>query len=181
MDKSRLPIEDRRDASQPARAASAQRNSQADPAAIIDTSKVSELLWNRPDPSPWGKYKADMTINSYKKTLTCHVDVKKMLPGHDPTVSVLYRRAGLDCLLAEEEQFSSATTLRLVDPEGLPRDKTMGPLNTRSLTNVRHHVRERGSPNRKGVFLVENKPTTDITKCTDRSLSLVKVRMRIFE
>ena len=34
--------------------------------------------------------------------------------------------------MAEEEQFSSATTLRLVDLEGLPRDNTIGALNMRS-------------------------------------------------
>ena len=49
-------------ANQPKKVPSAQKNSQADPAAIIDTSKTSELLWNRPDPSPSGRYKADMAI-----------------------------------------------------------------------------------------------------------------------
>ena len=53
-----------------------------------------------------------------------------MLNGHDPTVSGLYRTAGVDWFLAEEEQFGSATTLRLVDLEVLPRDNTMGPLIT---------------------------------------------------
>ena len=43
----------------------------------------------------------------------------------------LYRTAGVYWLLTEEEPFSSATTLRLVDLECLPRDITMGPLNTR--------------------------------------------------
>ena len=33
----------------------------------------------------------------------------------------------------------------------------MGPLNTRSLTDVRHQVRERAPPNRRGKFLVENR------------------------
>ena len=117
-------------ASQPTRAPSAQRNSQADPAAIIDRSKISAVLWKRPGPSPCGRYKADMVIKLDMKTLTCHVDAKKMLNGHDPTVSGLYRIAGADWLLAEEEQFSSAATLRLVDLEGLPRDTTMGSPNT---------------------------------------------------
>ena len=99
-----------------------------------------------------------MTTKLSMKTLTCHVDVKKKLNGHDPTLSGLYRIASVDWLLAKEEQFSSATTLRLVDLEGLPRDSTMGPLNTRSRTEVRHQAREKARPNRKGKFLVENKP-----------------------
>ena len=55
---------------------------------------------------------------------------------------------------AGEEQISSATTLRLVDWEGLHRDNTMGPLNTRSLTDVRRQVRERATPSREGKILV---------------------------
>ena len=87
-----------------------------------------------------------------------------MLNGVDPTVSVLYRIAGVDRLLADEVHISSATTLQLVDLEGLPGDNTMGPLNTRSMTGVRHQVRQRASPNRRGKFLVENRPKTGITK-----------------
>ena len=101
------------------------------------------------------------------KKLTRHADAKKKLNGHDPTVSGLYRIAGVNWLLAEEEQFSCTTTLRLVDLEGLPRDNTMGPLNTKSLTDARHQVRKRAQPNPIGNFLVENKPTTDIARCTD--------------
>ena len=78
-----------------------------------------------------GQYKADMAIKMNTMTLTCHADAKKMRNGHDPTVSGLYRIAGVDWSLAEEEQFSSATTLRLVDLEGLPRYNTMGPRNRR--------------------------------------------------
>ena len=81
-----------------------------------------------------------------------------MLNGLDPMVSGLYWIAGVDWFLADEEQFSSATTLRLADLEGLSRDNTMGPLNTLSLTDVRHQVREKAPPNRKGKFLVENRP-----------------------
>ena len=40
-------------ATQPTRTPLAQRISQADPAAVIDMSKISELLRNRPDPSNW--------------------------------------------------------------------------------------------------------------------------------
>ena len=54
--------------------------------------------------------------------------------GDGPTVSGLYRIPGVDWLLVEQEQFSSAITLRFVDLDGLPQDNTFGPLNTRSLT-----------------------------------------------
>ena len=60
--------------------------------------------------------------------------------------------------MAEEEQFSSATTLQLADLEGSPRNNTMEPLNTRSLTDVRHQVRVRDPPNHKGKILVEKRP-----------------------
>ena len=52
--------------------------------------------------------------------------------GDGPTVSGLYRMPGVDWLLAKQEQFSSATTLRFMDPDGLPQDNTFGP-------NNKHH------------------------------------------
>ena len=135
------------------RASHAQGTSRANPAAVIATSGVSELLWNIADPGLWGRYKADMAIKLSMKTLTCRADAKRMLNGFDPTVSGLYRIAGVDWLLAEKDQFSSATTFQLVDlEEGLPGDNTIGPLNTRSLTDVRHQVREKAPPNRRKNF-----------------------------
>ena len=44
------------------------------------------------------------------------------MDGDGPTVSGLYRILGVDWLLTEQEQFSSATTLRFLD--GLPQDNT---------------------------------------------------------
>ena len=64
-----------------------------------------------------------------------------MIGGDGPTVTRMYRIPGVDWLLAEQEQFSSATTLRFVDLDGLPQDNTFGPLNTRSLTDVRRRAR----------------------------------------
>ena len=140
------------------RASPAQVTSRADPAAVIDTSRVGELLWNRAYSTPWGRYKADMAIKLSMKTLTCRADATKLLNWVDPKVSSLYRIADVDWLVAEEEQFNSTATLQSADLEGLPRDNTMGPLNTRSLTDVRHQVRERAPPNRGGKILVENRP-----------------------
>ena len=91
----------------------------------------SVLLWNRPDPSGWGQYKTDMSVKLNMNTLTCREeDARKMMGGEGPTVSRLYRIPGVDWLVAGQEQFSSATTLRYVDLNGLPRDNTLGPLNT---------------------------------------------------
>ena len=118
----------------------------------------SVLLWNRPDPSGWGQYKTDMSAKLNMNTLTGREDARKMIGEEGPTVSRLYRIPGVDWLLAGHEQFSSATTLRYVDFNGLPQDNTFGPLNTRSLTNVRRRARELTPPARKGKFLAENTP-----------------------
>ena len=118
----------------------------------------SRLLWNRSDPSHWGQYKADMSAKLNMNTLTCREDAMRMTGGESPTVSRLYRIPGVDWLLAEQEKFSSSTSLRHVDLDGLPHDNTFGPLNTRSLTDVRDRTRERTPPARKGKFQTENKP-----------------------
>ena len=81
-----------------------------------------------------------------------------MIGGESPTVSRQYRIPGVDWLLAEQEQFSSTTTIRHADLNGLPQDNTFGPLNTRSLTDVRQRARELTPPARKGKFQAENKP-----------------------
>ena len=81
-----------------------------------------------------------------------------MIGGDGPTLTRLHRIPGVDSLLAEQEQFSSSTTLRFVDLDGLPQDNTFGPLNTQSLTDVRRTARELTPPARKGKFLTENKP-----------------------
>ena len=87
----------------------------------------SVLLWNRPDPSGWGQFKTDMSAKLNMNTLTSRKDARKMIGGEGPTVSRLYRIPGLDWLLAGQEQFSSATTLRYVDLNGLPQDIPLDP------------------------------------------------------
>ena len=71
----------------------------------------SVLLWNRPDPSGWGQYKTDMSARLKMSTLTCPEDARRMIGGDGPNLTRLYRKPGVDWLLAEQEQFSSATTL----------------------------------------------------------------------
>ena len=92
--------------------------------------------------------------------LTCRVDAMRMMSGEGPTVSGLYRIPGVDWLLAEQEQFSSATTLKFVDLDGLPQDILFGLLNTRSLTDVRRRARELIPPSQRDKFLTENKPNS---------------------
>ena len=126
------------------------------PAEGVEPGSV--LLWNRPDPSGWGQYKTDMSARLNMNTLTCREDARKMIGDEGPTVSRLYRIPGVDWLLVGQEQFSSVTTLRYVDLNGLPQDNTFGPLNTRSLTDVRRRARELIPSARKGKFMAENKP-----------------------
>ena len=78
--------------------------------------------------------------------------------GDGPTMSGLYRIRGMDWLLAEQKQISSATTLRFVEIDGLPQYNTFGTLNTRSLLDVRRRARELTPTSQKGKFLVENRP-----------------------
>ena len=126
------------------------------PAEGVEPGSV--LPWNRSDPSHWGQYKTDMSTKLNMNTLTCREDAMRMIGGESPSVSRLYRIPGVDWLLAEQEQFSSTTTLRHADLNGLPQDNTFGPLNTRSLTDVRQRTRELTPPARKGKFQADNKP-----------------------
>ena len=93
--------------------------------------------------------------------LTCRADARRMMGGDGPTVSGLYRIPGVNWLLAEEEHFSSATTLRFVDLDGLPQDKTFGPLNTRSFKDVPRRARKLTPPSQMGKFLTEKKPNNN--------------------
>ena len=132
------------------------QSTSAVPVEGIESSSV--LLWNRPDPNGWGQFKTDMSARLNMNTLTCREDARKMIGGEGPTVSRLYRIPGVNWLLAEHEQFSSATTLRYVDLNGLPQDNTFGRLNTRSLKDVRWRARELTPPAQEGKFLAEKKP-----------------------
>ena len=134
----------------------------ATPAEEVEPCSV--LLWNRPEPSGCGQYKKDMSTNLSMNILTCRMDAKRIMVGDNPTVSGLYRIPGVDWLLAEQDQFSSATTLRFVDRGGLPQDNTFGPLNTRSLTDVRRRARELSPPSQRDKFVTENKPNISIIR-----------------
>ena len=78
--------------------------------------------------------------------------------GDGRTVLGLYRIPGVDWLLAEQEKFSSANTLRFVELDGLPQDNTFRPLNTQSLMDVRRRPRELTPASQSGKLLTDNKP-----------------------
>ena len=48
-----------------------------------------------------------------------------------------YSITGVDWLIAAGINFSSTTALRFADLEGLPSNNTMGPVNARSLQDVK--------------------------------------------
>ena len=105
-------------------ASAAGPSTSAVPAEGVETGSV--LLWNRPDPSHWGQYKTDMSTKLNMNTLTCREDAMRTIGGEGPTVSRLYRIPGVDWLLAEQEQFSSTTTLQHADLNGLPQEIPLG-------------------------------------------------------
>ena len=137
-------------------------SSSATTAPAEEVLSTSVPLWNRPDPNAWVQYKTDMlaTLNIY--TLTSRADDRRMTDGNGPTVSGLYLISIVDWLLAEQEQFSSAIALRFVDLDGLPQDNTMGPLNTRSLMDVRRRAKELMPPLRKGKRVISPRRTSPI-------------------
>ena len=110
------------------------QSTSAVPAEGVEPSSM--LIWNCPDPSGWKQYKTDMSAKLNMNTLTCREDARRMIGGDGFTVTRLYRIPGVDWLLAEQEQFTSATTLKFMDLDGLPQDNTFGPLNTRLRTSV---------------------------------------------
>ena len=95
----------------------------------------SSLMWSRPIPSPWHVYKQDL-MNLYLQTVRFAADVMRMLNGARLSVNGLYSITGVDWLIAAGINFSSTSTLRFVDLEGLPSNNRMGPINARPLQDV---------------------------------------------
>ena len=91
-------------------ASTTSQSTSAVPAEGVEQSSV--LLCNRPDSSGWEQYKTDMLARLNMITLTCREDGRRKMSGDVPIVKRSYRIPGVDWLLAEQEQFSSATTLR---------------------------------------------------------------------
>ena len=137
-------------------AAAGNSSNNPEPAEGVDLTSV--LLWNQLDPNAWGQYKDDMSVKLNVHALACRSDTRRMMKGKGPTLSGFYRMTGVNWLLAEQEQFSSATTLRIVELDKLPQDNAMGHLKTLSLTYVRQRALELIPHLRKGKFVAENNP-----------------------
>ena len=102
----------------------------------------SSLMWSRPTPSPWNMYKEDlMKLNL--QTMSFAADAMMMLNGARLSVNGLYSLTGLDWLIAAGINFSSTTTLRFADLEGLPSNSTMGIVKARPLQDVKMNHDER--------------------------------------
>ena len=71
------------------------------------------------------------------QTVRFAADAIRMLNGASLSVNGLYSIAGVDWLIAAGFKFSSTTALRFADLEGLPSNKTMGPVNARPLQDVK--------------------------------------------
>ena len=94
------------------------------------------LMWSRPIPSPWHVYKDELMKLDLQRVSFIE-DARRMLNGATLSIGRLYSITGVDWLIAASIKFSSTTTLRFADLEGLPSNNTMGPVNARPLQDVR--------------------------------------------
>ena len=79
---------------------------------------------------------------------------RRMLNGARLSVNGLYSITGVDWLIAAGINFISTTALRFADLEGLPSNKTMGPVNARPLQDVKlNHDEGSRREERPGRFL----------------------------
>ena len=115
------------------------------------------LMWSRPIPSPWHVYKDELMKLDLQRVSFIE-DARRMLNGATLSVSRLYSKTGVDGLIAASINFSSTTALRFADLEGLPSNNTMGPVNARSLQDVRLNHDEGNREERPGRFLVTRAP-----------------------
>ena len=115
------------------------------------------LMWSRPIPSPWHVYKDELMKLDLQRVSFIE-DARRMLNGARLSVSRLYSITGVDWLISAGINFSSTTPLRFADLEGLPSNNTMGPVNARSLQDVRLNHDEGNREERPGRFLVTRAP-----------------------
>ena len=109
-------------------------------------------MWSRPTPSPWHIYKDDlMKLNL--QTVSFAADAMRMLNGARLSVNGQFSMTGVYWLTAAGLNFSSTTALRFADLEGLPSNKTMGPVNARPLQDVKLNHDEGNREERPGRFL----------------------------
>ena len=115
------------------------------------------LMWSRPIPSPWHVYKDELMKLDLQRVSFIE-DARRMLNGARLSVSRLYSITGVDWLIAAGINFSSTTALRFADLEGLPSNNTMGPVNARSLQDVKLYHDKGTREERPGRFLTTRAP-----------------------
>ena len=115
------------------------------------------LMWSRPIPSPWHVYKDELMKLDLQRVSFIEY-ARRMLNGARLSVSRLYSITGVDWLIAASINFSSTTALKFADLEGLPSNKTMGPVNARPLQDVRLNHDEGNREERPGRFLTTRAP-----------------------
>ena len=115
------------------------------------------LMWSRPIPSPWHKYKDELMKLDLQRVSFIE-DARRRLNGAMLSVSRLYSITGIDWLIGASINFSSTTALRFADLEGLPFNNTMGPVNARPLQDVRLNHDEGNREERPGRFLTTRAP-----------------------
>ena len=115
------------------------------------------LMWSRPMPSPWHVYKDELMKLDLQRVSFIE-DARRMLNGARLSISRLYSITGVDWLITAGIKFSSTTTLRFADLEGLPSNNTLGPVNARPLQDVKLNHDEENREERPGRFLTTRAP-----------------------
>ena len=108
-------------------------------------------------------YEQDL-INLNIHTVRFVADAKRMLNGARLSVNGLYSITGVDWLIAAGINFSSTSTLRFADLEGLPSNNTIGPVNARPLQDVKLNHYEGNREERPGRFLTTRAPIGQYVK-----------------
>ena len=82
----------------------------------------------------------------------------RTLNGARLSLNELYLIVGVDRWIAAGINFSSMTSLRFADLEGLPSNNTMGPVNVRQMQDGRMNHSEQKREERPGRFLTSRAP-----------------------
>ena len=92
------------------------------------------------------------------QTVSFAADAMRMLNGARSSVSRLYSITGVDWLIEAGKNFSSTTALRFAELERLPSNNTMGPVNARTLQDVKLNHDEANREERPERFLITRAP-----------------------
>ena len=109
-------------------------------------------MWSRRIPSPWHVYKQDL-MNLNLQTVRFAADSIRMLNRARLSVNGVYSITSVDdWLIAAGINISSTSPLRFVDLEGLPSNKTIGPVSSTPLQDVKLNHDEGNREERPGRF-----------------------------